>query len=189
MAHNVNNATAADFGAAAQKHANATWFWAFVAAAAGYFGGWGWAAVPGVLAALSVAKSVSATRLAHKMGQTGADNYGAYREGGSSAAIASQALVRAEALVNSYGKILGDVSGQVVADAALLPASKEAMKAALLVCIKVTPEGSQREQLKVGYLMLSSFQDGVGTVPHSELVAASRSEGEELWQELAAEGV
>jgi hypothetical protein len=37
---------AADFSVAAQKHANATWFYLIVAGSVWYFTGWGWALIP-----------------------------------------------------------------------------------------------------------------------------------------------
>ena len=60
---NARTATAADFDRAAQTHANATWFWGIVTAVVVYFFHW-WAIIPGVLALLSIVKSVSSTKCA-----------------------------------------------------------------------------------------------------------------------------
>lgn len=189
MGSKLDSATAADLNAAAQGHANATWGWGITAAVVWYFWGWGWAALPCAVAALGIFKSTHATLLAHKMERAGAANYGSYRDHQNADAMASRVLAQVESLVNSYGKVLEAVAGQQVADPSLLPTTKVQMKSALLLGIKFTPEGPQREHLKAGFLMLSAFQDGAGTEPHSELVAASLSEGADLLQELTALGV
>jgi hypothetical protein len=60
---NARTATAADFDRAAQIHANSSWFWGIVTAVVVYFFYW-WAIIPGVLALLSIVKSVSSTKCA-----------------------------------------------------------------------------------------------------------------------------
>jgi MFS superfamily sulfate permease-like transporter len=61
-----STATAADFDAAAQRHANAFWLWLIGAAVVWYFARW-WAAIPAVLAAWAVASSVGATIMARRL--------------------------------------------------------------------------------------------------------------------------
>ena len=63
---NARTATAADFDAAAQRHANSFWFWLIVAAVVYYFYGW-WAAAPGLLSVWSIISSVSATKQADRL--------------------------------------------------------------------------------------------------------------------------
>jgi hypothetical protein len=58
---------AADFHAAAQKHANATWFFLIAAGAIWYLLGWGWALIPGAIGILTAIQSVSATMVATKI--------------------------------------------------------------------------------------------------------------------------
>jgi len=181
MSINARTASASDFDAAAQRHANATWFWGIGAVIAGYFFGWWWSAVPGLFAVLAVARSVSATRLAGKLRNSGSVFGGADAEG--------EALkVTAQQLVNNYGQVLDSVSGLEIADTSSLPASKEVMKAALLLCIRLSDTDQAREVLKAGYVQLSTFQDGVGTIPDSELASVSMSEGVALLEDLRSLG-
>jgi len=62
----ARTATAADFDAAAQGKANASWFWLIVTAAIGYFFHW-WAILPGLLLLLSIVQCISATRYGEKL--------------------------------------------------------------------------------------------------------------------------
>lgn len=59
--------TAAQFKMAAQKHANASWFYGAIGAAVWYFANWKWAAIPLALAAFVALQSISATLIATKM--------------------------------------------------------------------------------------------------------------------------
>ncbi|MCP3943442.1 MAG: hypothetical protein GY710_18445 [Desulfobacteraceae bacterium] len=58
---------ASDFFAAAQKHANATWFYLIVAAAVWYFFGWLWALIPATLGGYTAFQSISATMIATRL--------------------------------------------------------------------------------------------------------------------------
>ncbi len=59
--------TSAQFRAAAQRHADATWYVLFAAAAVWYFAGWKWAMIPAAYAAFRAIQSVSATSVAVRL--------------------------------------------------------------------------------------------------------------------------
>ena len=180
MGNRLNNATAADLEAAAQSHANATWGWGVTAAVVWYFWGWGWALIPGVFVCLGVVKSASATMSAYRVEKSGAATYGAYKAQGT-----PDPLMYAQSLVNQYGEILEAAGASIVADVALLPASKDTMKAAILLCIKASKDPNMKEQLRAGYVALSIFQEGVDVAPTHALHAASLHEGEVLLNEVS----
>ena len=62
----ARSATARDFDAAAQKHANTFWFWLVVAAIIYYFLKW-WAVIPALLAIWAAISSVGATKAASNL--------------------------------------------------------------------------------------------------------------------------
>lgn len=61
------NATPAEFDAAAQRHANAFWFWLVIAGLTWWFASLGWAVIPALFAGWAAVKSVGATRAADKL--------------------------------------------------------------------------------------------------------------------------
>ena len=61
-----------------------------------------------------------------------------------------------QALIHSYGEVME--RKETISDIELLPAPKQMMKKLLLEAMKMYPPGEQREFLKGGYVMLSSFQ-------------------------------
>jgi hypothetical protein len=61
--------TPAEFRAAAQRHANAFWFYMIIAAVTWFFFGWGWSLLPFGLALFVALQSVSSTLVAGKMEQ------------------------------------------------------------------------------------------------------------------------
>lgn len=63
----LNGRTSAEFHAAAQRKANATWVYLIVAGIVWYFTAWYWALIPGVLAALTIGQSISATMIAARI--------------------------------------------------------------------------------------------------------------------------
>lgn len=73
----------------------------------------------------------------------------------------------------------------MVRDAKLLPYPKERIKEALLMAIYLTPAGDAREQLKVGFVLLSGWQDASVSDP----LAAMNAEGQALLAELKARGL
>ena len=59
--------TSAQFRAAAQKHANATWVYLIIGAIVWYFASWLWALIPFAFAAYVAFQSVSATAVAIRL--------------------------------------------------------------------------------------------------------------------------
>lgn len=66
-----DGSTAAEFRTAAQKHANAFWFYAVIGAGVWFFTSWGWALIPFGLAAFVAMQSVSSTLTAKKLEEWG----------------------------------------------------------------------------------------------------------------------
>ena len=142
--------TAREFSAAAQKHANATWFYLILGAGVWYFFDWVWALIPGALAAYSAFQSVSATLVADRL-ERKESNAG------------SSELDFLE-VVSAYGKTLATEAPTpgTVADVKKLPYPKQVIKDAIVTALRRTPESDLKEKLKVGYLSLSNWQEGVG---------------------------
>lgn len=63
----ARNATAGDFDRAAQRNANAFWFWLVLAIALWWFTAWWWAIAAGVVALVCGGISISCTRTAGKL--------------------------------------------------------------------------------------------------------------------------
>ncbi len=63
----VDGNTSEQFEIAAQKHANATWFYLIVGAVVWYFSSWLWALIPFAIAVYTAAQSISATLVAIKL--------------------------------------------------------------------------------------------------------------------------
>lgn len=74
-----------------------------------------------------------------------------------------RAVLHAEALIHVYGRALGDAveSASFVTDLKYLPASKDALKTALLIAMHAQSDPRQISLMKAGYLLLSQFQPGV----------------------------
>lgn len=70
-----------------------------------------------------------------------------------------------ESLVRSYGIALEDAVGSIAVDAGRLPAPKDKIKAVLIAALRATKDSEMRENLKLAYLELSTFQLGVGSSP------------------------
>ena len=70
----------------------------------------------------------------------------------------------AEKIVQDYGAVLASTAPVpgCVADACKLPHPKEHIKQALLFALHMTKEPQMREQLKIGYISLADWQEGVG---------------------------
>ena len=69
-----------------------------------------------------------------------------------------------EDIKNKYGHAMEHLSPPPggVADAKKLPCSKDTIKKAILRALEVSNDNNFREVLKVGYIQLSDWQDGVG---------------------------
>ncbi len=148
------------FKAAAQKHANATWLLIVVAGVVWYFFGWAWALIPLALGAYTTIQSISATMVATRLEnlQQGSDS-------------ADTNFVH---IIQAYGKILeksAPVPG-TVADASKLPYPKQQIKDAIVAALRSTDDPDMKEQLKVGYIQLSVWQEGVGEISQGLDVSA-----------------
>lgn len=138
------------FSAAAQKHANATWFYLIVAGAVWYFFGWLWALVPAALGVYTAFQSISATMVATRLESQESNS-------GSSNTDLGQ-------IVQAFGKILETAAPApgTVADANKLPHTKQQIKVAIVAALRSTGDAQIREHLKVAYIQLSNWQEGVG---------------------------
>ena len=69
----------------------------------------------------------------------------------------------AEKVVQDYGAVLASAAPApgCVADARKLPHPKERIKQALVFALRMTKESQTREQLKIGYISLADWQEGV----------------------------
>lgn len=67
-------------------------------------------------------------------------------------------------IVQDYGAVLGSLAPApgCVADVRNLPHPKEHIKQALVFAIRLTKDPRMQEQLKVGYISLADWQEGVG---------------------------
>ena len=142
--------SAAEFRAAAQKHANATWLWGIATVAVWYFLGWWWGLIPAALGAYSVFRSVSATKIASRIEEWG--------HGGD---VQQSGFVP---IVQAYGKVLesGAPPPSAVADLTKLPYPKRVIKEALIAALKATEDSAMKNHLRTGYMELASWQEGVG---------------------------
>lgn len=139
-----------EFTAAAQKHANATWFYVIAAGVVWYFFGWGWALVPIALGVYAAFQSISATMIATRLES---------QKQGSEPSDTD--FVR---IVQAYGKTM-ETSASVpwaLADANKLPYPKQQIKDAIVAALRMTDDPQIKEHLKVGYIQLSDWQEGVG---------------------------
>ncbi len=62
--------SASEFSAAAQKHANTTWFLLIVAGVVWYFANWIWALIPAGIGIFTALQSISSTMIASKLEKT-----------------------------------------------------------------------------------------------------------------------
>ena len=70
-------------------------------------------------------------------------------------------------IIGAYGAVLarGEVGAGIIADTTRLPYPKSTIKAALQVALRLTLDAQMKEQLKIGYISLADWQDGVGGKP------------------------
>lgn len=112
-----------------------------------------------------------------------------------------------ERLIQEYGATLQRSGERMVADVAELPAPKEQIRTILLKAIRLVPNQAMRQQLKVGYMELSSFQEGakdggngiiaegmspievLKAIPPKELLEKVAAERERLVDELRRAGL
>ena len=86
---------------------------------------------------------------------------------GADAPGATMTLETAQKIVQEYGAALRLVSraNRIVTDAANLPYRKELIKQALILELILSTDAKDRELLKVGYISLVKWQEGVGELP------------------------
>lgn len=174
--------TSQHFKATAQEHNRVVWLCLIGGALLWHFGGWKWAAVPLALAAYFLTRRICSLLLARKISPLDSTITLILKKGESE-------LREAEALVNKYGLVLsGLADGTLVEDVSLLPTDKDAMKAALVRCLRHARGTPQQAFLGAAYLSLSTFQEGVGRGSDTELAAASLKEARILVGELADSG-
>ena len=142
--------SSSEFKAAAQKHANATWLLVIGGGVIWYFFGWAWAVILVALGVYTALKSVSATMVATRL-----ENRGQTSDSADTDFVS---------IVQAYGKIL-ETSAPVpgtVADASKLPYPKQQIKDAIVAALRSTDDPQMKEHLKVGYIQLADWQEGVG---------------------------
>jgi len=85
---------------------------------------------------------------------------------GSNITPATMSGKEAEKIIQSYGAVLQTEAPQpgCVADTIKLPFPKEKIKAALIFGLKGTDDQQTKEMLKVGYIQLAEWQEGVGEI-------------------------
>lgn len=86
---------------------------------------------------------------------------------GSAKPSSPMTAAMAERVVRDYGAVLqsrAPVTG-TVADARELPYPKERIKQALVIALRSTADPRVRESLKIGYISLADWQEGVGLTP------------------------
>lgn len=130
--------SSSEFTAAAQKHANATWFYVIAAGIVWYFFGWAWALIPIALGVYTAFQSISATMTATRL-----------KSQEQSSEPADTDFVN---IVQAYGKIL-ETSAPVpgtVADANKLPYPKQQIKDAIVAALRNTDDPKMKEHLKCG---------------------------------------
>ncbi|MEW5792644.1 MAG: hypothetical protein ACOY4L_00655 [Pseudomonadota bacterium] len=139
-----------EFTAAAQKHANATWFYVIAAGIVWYFFGWVWALIPIALGVYTAFQSVSATMIATRLESQEKDFQSSDTD-----------FVQ---IVQAYGKTLETSAPApgTVADINKLPYPKQQIKDAIVAALRMTDDSQIKEHLKVGYIQLSDWQEGVG---------------------------
>ncbi len=73
-------------------------------------------------------------------------------------------LQEAEKIIQSYGALLAESSPSsgTIADSSKLPYPKQKIRQAILLAIGAVQDTQQKEMLKIGFLQLADFQEGVG---------------------------
>lgn len=129
-----------------------TWFLLILAGAVWYFFGWLWALIPAALGVYTTFLSISATMVSKRL------------EGKESNSGSSD--TKFVEILQSYGKILETAAPApgTVADVNKLPYTKQQIKKAIIAALRSTGDSQMKEHLKVAYIVLSNWQEGVGEV-------------------------
>lgn len=115
--------TSIEFKNAAQKHANATWFFVIVAGIAWYFWGWQFAIVPALIGIFTAFQSISSTMIAERLSKLKS------AQGLENPKTTHDTL----AIIQDYGEVLEKAAPApgCAADVSKLPHPKETIKSAL----------------------------------------------------------
>jgi len=175
---------AEELSAAAQKHANATWAYVIAGGIVWYFFGWKWALIPFGLGIYTTVQSVSATKIATKIKNL-EQSSATLGDNSTNSQLISSLIVQA------YGKVMetSPPAPGSIADATKLPYTKKQIKDALIVALRNTDDPLMKEQLKVGYIMLADWQEGVGEsnigldLSNIDLKQGTNSQVEQLLEE------
>jgi hypothetical protein len=139
-----------DFSDAAKKHADATWITLIFSGVVWYFLGWLWALIPAAICVYTAFQSISATLISARL----------------ESLVSSPQASKVDFLhiVQTYAKTMETATPVpgTVADTKELPYSKLDIKNAIIKALLSTDDPQTKEHLKVGYVMLSDWQEGVG---------------------------
>lgn len=142
--------SSSEFKAAAQKHANATWFFVISALIVCYFWGWVWALIPIALTVYTALQSISSTMIATRIR--------------NQEEVPQRSDTEFVHIVQAYGKVLETSAPTpgTVADVNKLPYPKQRIKDAIISALRSADDPKLKEHLKVAYIQLSDWQKGVG---------------------------
>lgn len=143
-----------EFRIAAQKHANATWFFIIGAGAVWFFWAWQFAILPALISIFTAIQSISSTMIAEKLSKLESVKQ----------AESMRATDDVFTVIGEYGEIMEKSAPApgCAADVKKLPYPKHVIKAALIKALKSTSDHQLKEHLKTGYIFLSRWQEGVG---------------------------
>ncbi len=143
-----------EFKTAAQKHANATWVFFIGAGAVWFFWTWQFAIILVLVGIFTAIQSISSTMIAERLSRI------------ESAQVSAKGRETDDAftIVGNYGEILEKSAPApgCAADVKKLPYPKKEIKEALIKVLKNTDDPQMKEHLKIGYISLSNWQEGVG---------------------------
>jgi len=148
---NLMNKNSKEFTGAAQRHANASWFFLIIAGVVWYFSdNWVWTLIPLALMTFTVLQSISSTLIASKLE--------AYEPNDQK--IGNQDT---EKVVNEFGQVMENLDWLLAFhDVKKLPYPKETVLNAIVSAYQLTADQNMKEILKSGLLALSHFQENIG---------------------------
>ncbi len=133
----------------ANEYSRAKWFWLVLTGIVYYFFEW-WALIPAMLVIFALVKSMAAKKSAepYEIGSEEDKN-----------------------IVSDFGSLMESKPDLMTSfyDTKVLPHKKEKIVTALFNLHDMTFDQIRKDQLKVGLLAISRFQDGVGENPISEI--------------------
>ena len=138
----------------------------------------------------------------HSPEETGSERMQRNAGESSQSARGNLTAINVEEIIQAYGVVLTESPPMpgIVADVARRPYSKSRIKRAILIALSTINDLAQKEPLKIGYIQLADFQEGIGStdiglnLPGIDLENASAEElakevlsqieGSEDWQPL-----